>query len=151
MPSTLESTVAVLSSAECYQLLGTRQFGRIGVIAGYYPLILPMNYAVDHHIVLVRARLELELDSAQHANVTFQVDDIDESTRSGWSVLIRGHAEELTADHRQPIAKRTRTRVQPWAPGDGFRWVRIIPHGILGRRIQPGKGRDWEFGTAAYI
>jgi nitroimidazol reductase NimA-like FMN-containing flavoprotein (pyridoxamine 5'-phosphate oxidase superfamily) len=152
MSETPEPTLAVLSSQECHQLLGTRQFGRLGVIAEHYPLILPVNYAMDNGTVVIRSRRGLKLDSAQHANVTFQVDDIDETSRSGWSVLIRGQAEELTDDHSRQIIDRTHaTGVQPWAPGDEFRWVRIITHGISGRRIKPGQSPDWELGTAAYM
>ena len=152
MSRTVEPTLSVLSSEECYQLVGTRQFGRLGVIADHYPLIIPVNYAMDAGIVVIRSRPGLKLDSVQHANVTFQVDDINESTRSGWSVLVRGQAEELTPDHSQHIVERTHASgVQPWAPGDEFHWVRIIPHGISGRRINPGEGHDWEFGTAAYM
>jgi hypothetical protein len=29
--------------------------------------------------------------------------------------------------------------------------VRIIPHGISGRRIRPGESHDWDLGTAAYM
>jgi nitroimidazol reductase NimA-like FMN-containing flavoprotein (pyridoxamine 5'-phosphate oxidase superfamily) len=147
-----EPTLAVLSSQECFQLVATRQFGRLGVIAEHYPLIIPMNYALDNDVVVVRSRPGLKLDSAQHANVTFQVDDIDAADHSGWSVLIRGQAEEVTADHSREIVESTHASgVQPWAPGEEFHWVRIIPHGVSGRRLRPGQSADWEFGTAAYM
>jgi hypothetical protein len=35
--------------------------------------------------------------------------------------------------------ERTRASgVQPWAPGEHGRWLRIIPQAISGRRIVPG-------------
>ena len=102
--------------------------------------------------MVFRSRQGLKLTSAQYANVTFQVDQIDDKTRSGWSVLVRGQAEEVTAAHSDEIVKRTlATGVRPWAPGADFRWVRIIPHGISGRRITPGEEFDWKLGTAAYM
>lgn len=149
---TIEPTLTTLSSNECNELLKTRQVGRLGVIAEHYPLIMPVNYAIDEGVVVFRSRPGLKLSSAQFANVTFQVDDIDDRTRSGWSVLVRGQAEEVTPAHGKQIIERTiATGVQPWAPGDDFRWVRIIPHGISGRRITPGEELDWKLGTAAYM
>lgn len=145
-------SMSILTSDECYGLLGTREIGRLGVLAEQYPLIIPMNYAMDEGIIVVRSRPGLKLSSAQHANVTFQVDDINERTRGGWSVLVRGQAEEVSTDHSPEIIDRTeQTNLKPWAPGADFHWVRIIPHGISGRRISPGLDRQWEFGTAAYM
>ena len=69
---------------------------------------------------------------------------------SGWSVLVQGQAEEVAAQHSTELSERTeRSRVQPWAPGEDFRWLRIIAHGISGRRIDPGLDWRWEWGTAA--
>ncbi len=149
---TLPPTLTVLPSDECYRLLRSRQIGRLGVIAEHHPLIFPVTYGMDGCVVVFRTRPGLKLDSLEHANVTFQVDDIDERTRSGWSVLVRGQAEEVGDDHSHLIVQRTHEAgVVPWAPGDGFRWIRVIPHGISGRRITPGETSDWMFGTAAYM
>lgn len=144
--------MTVLTSEECYLLLGARQIGRLGFVAEHYPLIVPMNYAVDNGIVVVRSRPGLKLNTVDHANVTFQVDEFDERTRGGWSVLVRGQAEELTPEHSAAIAERTAaTGLEPWAPGPEFHWVRIIPHGISGRRISAGKDNLWDLGAAAYM
>jgi nitroimidazol reductase NimA-like FMN-containing flavoprotein (pyridoxamine 5'-phosphate oxidase superfamily) len=149
---TVRPTLTTLSAEECYRLLGTRQIGRLGVIAEHYPLIFPVTYAMDGYVVVFRSRPGLKLDSLEHANVTFQVDEIDERTRSGWSVMVRGQAEQVGDDHSHLIVSRTHdTGVQPWAPGDDFRWVRLISHGVTGRRIVPGEPEDWAFGTAAYM
>ena len=80
------------------------------------------------------------LSAADHANVTFEVDHIDPISRSGWSVLIRGLAEEVTSAHRTELIERTHaTGVEPWAPGEHGHWLRIIPHDVSGRRIVPGE------------
>ncbi len=152
MPHHDEPSMSILSSAECHKLLQTREIGRLGVIAEHYPLIIPMNYAMDQGIIVVRSRPGLKLTSAQHANVTFEVDDINEKTRSGWSVLVRGQAEELTSAHTREIIERTKgTDLHPWVPGAELHWVRIIPHDISGRQIVPGESRQWQLGTAAYM
>ena len=148
----LDSTMTVLTSDECYRLLGTRQVGRLGVIAEHYPLIIPVNYAMDEGIVVIRSRPGLKSDNLQQANVTFQVDHLDEMNRGGWSVLVRGQAEEVTDEHSERIIRHTHeTGLRPYAPGTDFHWIRIIPHGITGRRIVAGAGDEWEYGTGAYM
>ena len=149
---TTDESMSVLTSEECYALLETGEFGRLGVIVDRYPVIIPVNYAMDENIVVIRSKPGTKLTGAQHANVTFQVDHVDQVNRSGWSVLVRGQAEEVTADHGKDIVDRTeRTGVRPYAPGEDFRWVRIIPHGISGRRINSAEDQQWRLGTAAYM
>ena len=134
------SELQVIPAEECYRLLTTRQIGRIGVNAEHYPLIVPVNYALDRDVVVLRMGAGTTLAAADHANVTFEVDDIDQRTRTGWSVLVRGLAEEVTDAHRTELIDRTRaTGMQPWAPGDRGHWMRLIPHAISGRRIVPGQ------------
>src|SRR5690348_7900465 len=43
----------VISSDDCYRLLATQQIGRLGVNAEHYPLIFPVNYALDEAGVIV--------------------------------------------------------------------------------------------------
>jgi nitroimidazol reductase NimA-like FMN-containing flavoprotein (pyridoxamine 5'-phosphate oxidase superfamily) len=133
-------TMNVLSADECFSLLATHEIGRIGVLAGGYPLILPVNYRLDGTTVVIRTHPGTILQSAEHANVTFEVDDVDRRARSGWSVLIRAQAEDVGEEHRAELIERThRTDVQPWAPGAKDHWIRLITHEISGRRIVPGE------------
>lgn len=134
------SSLRELNAEECYGLLGTRQIGRLGVNADRYPMIFPVNYAMDGDVVVIRTNAGLKLTAADHANVTFEVDDIDPVRRVGWSVLVRGVAEEITSEHRDDLLERTKAAgVEPWAPGDRGHWVRIIPHMVTGRVIVPGE------------
>ena len=135
-----EPALQVLDADECLHLLGTHQIGRLGVNAEHYPLIFPVNYALDDGIIVIRTAPGTKLAAADHANVTFEVDDIDQRSRSGWSVLVRGLAEEVTSRHRAELIARTEaTGVVPWAPGSHGHWIRLIPHAITGRRIIPGE------------
>jgi uncharacterized protein len=135
-----EATMQTIPTDECYRLLATHEIGRIGINAEHYPLILPVNYALDGTTVVIRTGAGIILRTAPHVNVTFEVDEIDQRTRSGWSVLVRGQAEEVGAEHRDQIIAATRaTGVEPWAPGDRGHWLRLIPHDISGRRIVPGE------------
>ncbi|GAA3169797.1 hypothetical protein GCM10010531_23640 [Blastococcus jejuensis] len=135
-----DPTMNVLPTEECYRLLATHEIGRIGVVADHYPLILPVNYRLDGTTVVIRTHAGTILHAAEHANVTFEVDEVDRAARSGWSVLIRGQAEEVTEAHRaELVASTEESGVQPWAPGDKGHWLRLITHEISGRRIVPGE------------
>jgi nitroimidazol reductase NimA-like FMN-containing flavoprotein (pyridoxamine 5'-phosphate oxidase superfamily) len=134
------ATMEVIPTEECYRLLATHEIGRIGVNAEHYPLIFPVNYGLDGTTVVIRTRPGTILRAAEHANVTFEVDEIDRRTRSGWSVLVRGQAEEVGLEHRAELVSRTHgTGVQPWAPGEHGSWLRLIVHDVSGRRIVPGE------------
>jgi uncharacterized protein len=129
-----------LSDEECHRLLGTQQIGRLGVIAEHYPLIFPVNYALDRGVIVLRMDEGTKLAAANHAKVTFEGDAIDQHDRTGWSVLVRGLAEEVTESHRAELVERTlASGTDPWAPGEHGHWVRLIPHAISGRRIMPGQ------------
>jgi nitroimidazol reductase NimA-like FMN-containing flavoprotein (pyridoxamine 5'-phosphate oxidase superfamily) len=135
-----ESALQILDADECYRLLATQQIGRLGVNAEHYPLIFPVNYAIDRDVIVIRTGEGTMLSAADHANVTFEVDEIDPRTLSGWSVLVRGLAEEVVSEHGAEMIGRTKAAgAEPWAPGDRGRWIRLIPHGITGWRIVPGE------------
>src|SRR3954447_20339534 len=88
-----------LGADDCYRLLATQEIGRLGVNAEHYPLIFPVNFGLDGTTIVMRTEPGTKLAAAEHANVTFEVDEIDRRTRSGWSVLVRGLAERLTGRH----------------------------------------------------
>jgi nitroimidazol reductase NimA-like FMN-containing flavoprotein (pyridoxamine 5'-phosphate oxidase superfamily) len=129
-----------LTVTECFDLLRTQRIGRLGVNAQHYPLIFPVNYALDRDVIVFRTSPGTKLTEATHANVTFEVDEIDQRRRSGWSVLVRGLAEEVTESHRADLVQRTRdSGVEPWAPGEHGHWLRLIPTAISGRWLIPGE------------
>ncbi|MGR7027803.1 pyridoxamine 5'-phosphate oxidase family protein [Geodermatophilus sp. URMC 62] len=133
-------TLQELSADECHRLLAGHEIGRLAVNAEHHPLVFPVNYAMDGTTIVIRTSPGTKLAAADHANVTFEVDDIDRRTRSGWSVLVRGVAEEVGSEHRADLVARTHaTGVQPWAPGEHGSWLRLITTSITGRRIVPGE------------
>ncbi len=138
MASVTPSAFEYLSGDECFELLATQPIGRLGVNDDHYPLIFPVNFALDHRVIVIRTDPGSKLTHASHANVTFEVDAFDPESRTGWSVLVRGLAEELTADHHADVVERTvAAGVDPWAPGEHGHWLRLIPHAVTGRRILP--------------
>ncbi|HEX4431299.1 MAG TPA: pyridoxamine 5'-phosphate oxidase family protein [Frankiaceae bacterium] len=146
-----EPKLLELSHDECLALLATRQVGRLGVIAEHYPLIFPVNYALDRDVIVIRTGGGTKHSYARHANITFEVDHIDEVTHAGWSVLVKGLAEEVTPAHGEEMLDRTKSAAaNPWVPGEHEHWLRIIPHYVSGRRLSPGALPDY-FEAAAYL
>ncbi len=135
-----------LSVEECWALVATQVVGRLGVVIDEYPVIVPVNFAMDGPVVVLRMGAGTVSAAADHANVTFQVDAVDRELRTGWSVLVRGLVEDVGEAHRSELAARTSaTGVSPWAPGERGHLKRLIPHGVSGRQVLPDRLPDvWE-------
>lgn len=139
---------AVLTTAQCWELLAQEVVGRLGVVAQGYPLIFPVNFGLDDQVVVIQTGPGLKLTSADHANVSFEVDRLDRHTGRGWSVLLRGLAEEVTEEHSTATRGRTTAAgTQPWEAGPHEHQLRVIPHGISGRSVGPAEQSP--FGEAA--
>jgi len=125
-----------LNRTECLNMLALAQVGRVGFVVDGQPEILPVNYALDGDTVLFRTDRGSALNQVSMANVAFEVDWIDESTQSGWSVLVRGRGECI-ADAVDPTSERIRRlTLNTWAPGERDRWFTIRPSSITGRRLR---------------
>ena len=93
--------IEVLDYAECMRLLASKQAGRIGFAIWGGPEILPVNYVLDGDAVVFATGAGSNLSAVVRSTVVFEVDDTDERTRSGWSVVVHGLAQEVTrADER---------------------------------------------------
>ena len=78
--------------------------------------------------------------AGEHTRVAFEVDDVDERTRSGWSVLVQALGEEVIGVRRTELIERLHAAPgAPWAPGEHGHWIRLIPRIVTGRRIVPGQ------------
>ena len=124
-----------LSSEECLQLLSTGSVGRIAVTRDALPVILPVNYAVDGGSILIRTTEGAILRAARAggAVVAFEVDNLDERTMTGWSVLVTGTLREVTAV--SAVLRAEQLPLVPWAGGERRHFVRITPGLLSGRRI----------------
>jgi hypothetical protein len=67
------------------------------------------------------------------AKAAFEVDGIDEATRTGWSVIIQGVTAEIK--HPNEIGRLNRLGLDSWAPGAKPRWMHIRAWTVSGRRI----------------
>lgn len=134
-PNPVETTE--LSRDACLKLLASHQFGRLAVVgANDAPVIRPVNYVFDPSSQAVVFRTGR--GSKFHAllgrvKAAFEIDGIDEVTRTGWSVIITGIAEEVTRP--ADIDHVSRLGLDPWASGPKPHWMRVRAWTVTGRRI----------------
>ena len=103
-----------LTPEECWSRLREGTVGRVGVVVGGRLHILPVNYALADDDVVFRTAKGTLLDAAAGTPLVFEVDGIQPSTRSGWSVGVHGRSVAWTA----PIASGPR-RSSPGRPVAG--------------------------------
>jgi len=129
------ATKTVLGPEECLSLLEPGGVGRIGFPSAEGVVILPVNFAMAGNAIIFRTAPDTLLAVHGTAPVSFEADWLDEARREGWSVLVMGHAQEVTSE-REVQRLEHATRLEPWAGGARDVYVRIMPSRISGRRIR---------------
>lgn len=125
----------VLTEQQCQELLTSRNLGRVAFAIGEQPEVFPVNYASDGSVVVFRTALGTKLEHSVKRRVAFEVDDWNPDTGVGWSVVVKGVAEEITSG-LDPFAEALRSRpVVPLAPGAREQWLAVYPSEITGRRF----------------
>jgi hypothetical protein len=123
-----------LDPSECLELLATRSVGRVAFCTDEGPVVLPVNYVVRDEDVLFRTSPHNSIARSVNGHqAAFEVDEVDDFTQSGWSVLMRGTAELVEDVHDIP----TESRPVPWAEGTRSLFVRVRTRTITGRRLFP--------------
>jgi hypothetical protein len=123
-----------LGPDECWSLLTSTPMGRIGVLNDSAPEIYPVNHVVDRSTIVFRTDPGSKLRGLHRSPaVCYQVDGIDPTDATGWSVLIKGRAAEVhDPDDLRRVANLP---LRYWALGDKAHWIRIVSDEITGRRI----------------
>jgi nitroimidazol reductase NimA-like FMN-containing flavoprotein (pyridoxamine 5'-phosphate oxidase superfamily) len=130
----IDNGLEILSPEQCRDLLGRGSFGRVAVTVAALPAIFPVNYAVlDDQIVFLTGEGTKLRAALERAVVAFQIDHVNESSASGWSVMAVGLAEEIT--DRAEVKAAERLGLRPLAAGERAHFVRIRPEFVSGRRI----------------
>jgi nitroimidazol reductase NimA-like FMN-containing flavoprotein (pyridoxamine 5'-phosphate oxidase superfamily) len=125
----------VLSYAKCLELADSQPVGRVAFEQSGGVEVFPVNHRVVDGTVVFRTGDGSKLGAAiQSSPVAFEVDAYDAGQHQGWSVVIRGRAEEVTDDG--VLARLGTLNLQPWQ-NRVLRpvWVRIRPDEVSGRRL----------------
>jgi hypothetical protein len=97
-----------LTKSECFELLARERLGRVAVVDDRGPVVFPVNFVLDRHMVVFRTGEGTKLDAAcRGRRVAFEIDGTDAAAHTGWSVLVRG--------------------VSLWLAGQDQRWTYALP------------------------
>ncbi|MCX4803530.1 pyridoxamine 5'-phosphate oxidase family protein [Streptomyces sp. NBC_01214] len=129
-----DSVLVPLDETECRRLLNTHGVGRIAVFTPEGPAVLPVNYLTAGPDIAFRTSAEGVTATAARTEVAFEIDNIDDVTATGWSVLAVGELAAVT-DPDEIHRLNTAARSQPWAGGPRNHWMKLTPARITGRRV----------------
>lgn len=121
-----------LDTAACLALLDQAAVGRVAFVENDGPVILPVNFTLADHEIVIRVADTSGLAHSAGAQVAFEVDDIRAWAQAGRSVLVVGRAYALSDPTR--IAE-VRKRFQPWAGGQRDVLIGIPMERMTGRQV----------------
>jgi len=128
--------VALLSELECARLLASHSVGRVAWQAADGQQILPVTYLFWSGLLFFRtAPHGILSELVRPTDVAFEVDELDQDRRSGWSVVVGGQARAVAAPAEISELLATETLV-PWAPGGRILLIQIKPSRIRGRSLR---------------
>jgi uncharacterized protein len=130
----VDNGLEILSQAECVHLLGTVKVGRVAITAGEIPIVLPVNFGLVVGEILFFSGSGVKLVAAdERRTVSFEADEFDVATRTGWSVLVAGRLERAGDIG---CSRALDLGLYPWAAGDRRELLRIRPTFWSGRRLR---------------
>ncbi|MFI7482514.1 pyridoxamine 5'-phosphate oxidase family protein [Kocuria sp. M1R5S2] len=139
--------VEELTAEDCWDLLGPAGTGRLAVVVDGEPEIFPVNYAVDEGTVVLRSGKGTKTAGAlSGASVAFEVDGRDASAGRAWSVVLKGHAQDVPPGHE--LMNALELPLFPWQAGRKDTFLRILPAAVTGRRFSVLEPEAWD-STAA--
>lgn len=127
-----------LSQEQCELLLSSGVTGRVAVSSPDGPHLVPVNYSVVGHALIVRTSPYSVLGTyGRGSMLAFEVDWFDHERWRGWSVVARGRADVVTDS---AVLERIRTtwEPQPWAAGARNLYLRLPWTEISGRQLGAG-------------
>jgi nitroimidazol reductase NimA-like FMN-containing flavoprotein (pyridoxamine 5'-phosphate oxidase superfamily) len=138
------ASVEVLDREQCLQLLGENHFGRVAInLRSEVPLVRPVNYLFDERTqsILFRTDYGAKFQGILLASrAAFEVDEVDQERRTGWSVIVTGSVEKVT-NHLE-LERFSHLGLETWEAGEKPHWVRIRVWTVTGRRITAGRTED---------
>ncbi len=126
-----------LSENECLALLKSHSTGRLAILKDDEPSIFVINYLLDGHTVAFRTDPGMKLEGASFHPVSLEIDELDEKTHAGWSVVVNGFGRDITEAVDEWSEEIRNIDLLPWVAGEKGHWVAIVNPTITGRRLSP--------------
>ncbi|KAA9111419.1 pyridoxamine 5'-phosphate oxidase family protein [Microbacterium rhizomatis] len=127
-----DSPVERLGADACWQLLENSPLGRLVTVVRGEIDVFPVNFVVrDRTLYFRTAPGSKLLELVVNPRVAFEVDRYDEESAA--SVVVKGIAERL--ELQSEIDDADTLPLTPWIPTLKYRWVRVTPTDVTGRRF----------------
>jgi nitroimidazol reductase NimA-like FMN-containing flavoprotein (pyridoxamine 5'-phosphate oxidase superfamily) len=121
-----------MSPRRCQELLESQNIGRVAWQAADGPQILPVTYACHDGTIIFRTSPHgLLSELVRPTDVALEIDELDQQSRQGWSVVVQGRAQGIAEPDQ--LVRMWTVGVVPWASGVRNVFIQIIPHRITGR------------------
>ncbi|GAA3535972.1 DNA-binding protein [Aeromicrobium flavum] len=131
-------SIQELDQDECRELLQVGRFARIAFDADGQLELLPVNYAYDDGILLIRTSETSGLASIVERRFVLEADHHDDTYQTGWSVVVRGTAARATPEQLEAFGTRL---PNSWAGSRGEPvHIAITPEQLQGRRVRAFPG-----------
>ena len=131
---------APISPDRCRELLESQSIGRVAWQAADGPQILPVTYAWYEGTIIFRTSPYSVLSElVRPTEVALEIDDLDQKSHRGWSVVVQGRAQGVAEPDRL-VRMWTVGGVVPWAPGVRNVFIQIVPHRVTGRVVAARSG-----------
>jgi nitroimidazol reductase NimA-like FMN-containing flavoprotein (pyridoxamine 5'-phosphate oxidase superfamily) len=128
-----------LDPDQCWGYLADGGIGRFVYVTERGPVAVPVNFRTLRKDVVFRTAARAGLAAASwQPQVSFEVDNLDDTLAEGWSVLVSGQAMIVTAPDE--AAELSRLEITPWAGGDRNCYIKIVASEITGRRVRRSAG-----------
>ncbi|MFB8180960.1 pyridoxamine 5'-phosphate oxidase family protein [Streptomyces sp. NPDC055966] len=132
-PSPVPRMVEV-SGAEALWLLEATQLGRLVFVQRETAVVRPARHVWEYGRLIARTPVQA---AAVPLTATYQADDIQAATGTGWTVTATGPAEAITDPDEAAHYRRT---LAGWTHGPHDTLVRIHPQTVTGFRLLRGAG-----------
>lgn len=129
-----ERSLEAMSHSESVELLSRSQVGRVVFTERAMPAVAPVTYVLhaDSIVMHTSGDTRLAAAAARGGVLAFEVDDIDPTSRTGWSVVVLGEPRLVTSAEERA---RMHLVLEPWAPGQFDVCIRLPLTVVTGRRI----------------
>jgi len=121
---------------QCLEFIASDHLGRIAWQAADLPQILPITYAMHRGSTYFRSLPDgLLAQLAQPVGLALEVDELEQQTRSGRSIVLHGYSSAAREPDELADLWASDSLV-PWASGNHTLLIRIRPDRIAGRVVR---------------
>lgn len=134
-----DQQVYQLDEDACRTLLAEQTIGRVAFMGEHFPTILPVNYVMFDGLIVLRTDPGSKLTLLPLRPAAFEIDGTTSDSTTGdagaWSVVVQGHAREVTTALGDRYDRLRATEIELLSPGDKAHWIAIEIEHVSGRRL----------------